>query len=86
VGGDDDRSAPGRTSAQCPSECGLGPVVETTGRFDEENHRRRSGQLDGQHQCESLALGQVAGMGGAVDGVVVGEQVVQDRPAGARCC
>jgi hypothetical protein len=43
-----------------PGQLGLARVVQTAGRFVEEHHGGPGREHDGQRQCQTLALGEVA--------------------------
>ena len=64
VGGDDDccpvtRSLSLGNLTHDSAQLSLHGVVQTTGRFVEQNDVGTCGQLDGQHQCQALALREI---------------------------
>lgn len=82
VGGDDHRTPFACQRADDVDESALGTVVETAGRFVEQQGLRGGGEPGGEDRGEFLPLGQVTGMGGVVD---TGSKAVREGTGAPSC-
>jgi hypothetical protein len=82
VGGHDNGVTIGGERVQHGGQPGLGLVIQTSGGLVKQQHRRRRGQLDGQHERELLPGRQVPGMRAARHAGRNGIEDRASRPAG----